>query len=328
MKQSLSLGFFNKKAMSDSTENNLSAALKNKASDLGFNICGIARSRILEENGPRLKSWVDAGMNDIIGYLARDIDKRLNPESIFPGAKSLVVTGLSYYSEKLQKDPEAPVLSRYTYGSDYHEVIKAKLDKLLTWIKSVKPEAEGKPFVDSASILEKPWAKEAGLGWQGRHSILINKEIGSFFFIGILILNIELDYDTPFTEEYCGDCRICLDACPTGAINNNRTIDARKCIANVTIERRGPIPAELIPFLGRRIYGCDRCQEVCPWNKKVKTKKTPEFTINDKIAEMSPVDWRNLSMEQFSMLFERTSMSRVKYEKLMGNIEVALKSDS
>lgn len=314
--------------MSDSMEINLSAGIKNKAFELGFNICGIAKSRTLEEYAPRLKTWVQAGMNDIMGYLARDIDKRLNPESLFPGAKSLVVTGLSYYSEKLQQDPKAPVLSRYTYGADYHEVINAKLEKLLSWIKSFKPEVEGKPFVDSASLLEKPWAKEAGLGWQGRHSILISKKIGSFFFIGILILNIELDYDHPFTGEYCGDCRLCMDECPTGAINDNRTVNARKCIANVTIERRGPVPEELIPYLGRRIYGCDRCQEVCPWNNKLKPNTTPEFVINDEVARLSLEEWKNLSMEQFSKLFERTSMGRIKYDKLMDNIKVALRSDS
>jgi epoxyqueuosine reductase len=314
--------------MTNPIENELSAGIKNKAFELGFNICGIAKSRNLEEYGPRLKRWVNAGMNDIMGYLARDIDRRLNPESLLPGAKSLVVTGLSYYSEKLQKDPRAPVLSRYNYGDDYHEVIKSKLEKLLSWIKSVKPEAEGRPFVDSESLLEKPWAREAGLGWQGRHSILISKEIGSFFFIGILILNINLNYDPPFTGENCGKCRLCMDECPTGAINENKTINARKCIANVTIERRGPVPEELIPYLGRRIYGCDRCQEVCPWNKKAKHNKTPEFAINDEVAGMSLEDWKNLSRQQFSRLFGKTSLGRVKYEKLMSNIEAALRSDN
>jgi epoxyqueuosine reductase len=314
--------------MTNPVQNNLSASIKNKASELGFNICGIAKSRNLEEYGPRLKDWIDSGMNDIMGYLGRDIDKRLNPGSLFHGAKSLIVTGLSYYSEKLQKDPMAPVLSRYNYGDDYHEVIKIKLEKLLAWIKRVKPEAEGRPFVDSESLLEKPWAREAGLGWQGRHSILINKEIGSFLFIGILILNIDLDYDPPFAGEYCGECRLCMEACPTGAINDNRTINARKCIANLTIERRGPVPEELVPYLGRRIYGCDRCQEVCPWNIKAKHNKTPEFAINEEVAGMSREDWKNLSKEQFSRLFGKTSLARVKYEKLMSNIEAALRSES
>ncbi|MDP4223874.1 MAG: tRNA epoxyqueuosine(34) reductase QueG [Bacteroidota bacterium] len=309
--------------MTTFSEKSLSAGIKKKAGELGFNICGIAKSRPLEEYGSRLNSWIEAGMNDIMGYLARDMDKRLDPESMLPGAKSMIVTGLSYYSEKMQKDPEAPVLSRYTYGLDYHEVIRLKLEKLLDWIKSVRPEAEGKPFVDSSLILEKAWAREAGLGWQGRHSVVINKDIGSFFFIGILILDISLDYNAPLSKDYCGECRLCIEACPTGAINDNRTIDARKCIANITIERRGPIPEALVPFLGRRIYGCDRCQEVCPWNKKINSVKTPEFTLDEEIAAMSLNDWKNLSQEKFNRLFGKSAMSRIKYEKLMSNIEAA-----
>jgi epoxyqueuosine reductase len=155
--------------------------------------------------------------------------------------------------------------------------------------------------------------------------VLINKKIGSFFFIGTLILNVDLDYDSPLKEDYCGDCRLCIEACPTGAINENRTIDARKCIANITIENRGPIPEELMPKLGRRIYGCDRCQEVCPWNKKARQNKTPEFQINETVAAMSLNDWLNLSREQFSELFDRCAIGRVKYAQLMRNIDAATK---
>jgi epoxyqueuosine reductase len=312
--------------MAVTPDKNLSADIKNKAHKLGFDICGIARARSLEEYGPHLKEWVDAGMNDKMGYLARDIDKRIDPENLFPGVKSLVVTGLSYYSEIKQKDPGAPVLSRYAYGINYHDVISKKLKELLTWINSEKPEAKGRIVVDSAPLLEKAWAREAGLGWQGRHSIMISREIGSFFFIGTLILNIELDYDAPFEKDHCGDCRICIDACPTGAINDNRTIDARICIANLTIENRGPIPEDIIPHLGRRIYGCDKCQEVCPWNKKARQNKTPEFSITDEVACMSLKDWTNLSRERFSSLFDRTAIGRVKYEHLMKNIDAAVKS--
>ena len=312
--------------MAVTPEKNLSADIKNKAQELGFDICGIARARSLEEYGPHLKEWVDAGMNDKMGYLARDIDKRIDPENLFPGAKSLVVTGLSYYSEIKQKDPGAPVLSRYTYGVNYHDVIEVRLKKLLSWIKSIEPEAKGRIVVDSAPLTEKPWAREAGLGWQGRHSVVINKEIGSFFFIGTLILNLVLDYDAPFKKDYCRECKICIEACPTGAINDNRTIDARKCIANLTIENRGPIPEDIIPHLGRRIYGCDRCQEVCPWNKKARQNKTPEFAINDEVAGMSLEDWKNLTREQFSRLFERTAIGWVKYEQLIKNIDAAVKS--
>ncbi len=314
--------------MADSVENNLPVKIREKLTELGFDIWGIAKSRSLDEYGPYLEAWVEAGMHDKMGYLARDINKRLNPENLFPESKSLIVTGLSYYSENKQKDPEAPVLSRYTYGIDYHEVITEKLEKLLLWIKSSVPGTEGRIVVDTASLLEKAWAREAGLGWQGRHSIIINKKIGSFFFIGILVLNIDLDYDTPFNKDFCGDCRICIDKCPTGAINDNRTIDTRKCISNLTIENRGPIPEEIIPYLGNRVYACDRCQEVCPWNKLIEQNKTPEFIINEEIADMSLSDWQSLSRERFTRLFSKTSMGRVKYEKLMSNIEAALKSGS
>ncbi len=238
--------------MADNVENNLSVRIREKLDELGFDIRGIAKSRSLDEYGPYLEAWVEAGMHDKMGYLARDINNRLNPENLFPEAKSLIVTGLSYYSENKQKDPEAPVLSRYTYGIDYHEVISEKLEKLLSWIKSLVPGTEGRIVVDTASLLEKAWAREAGLGWQGRHSIMINKNIGSFFFIGILVVNIDLDYDAPFEKDYCGNCRICIDACPTGAINDNRTIDTRKCISNLTIENRGPIPEEIVPHLGKK----------------------------------------------------------------------------
>jgi len=312
--------------MTDSAEHNLSVSIKKKSLELGFDICGIAKSRSMDEYGPFLEKWVEAGMHDKMGYLARDIRKRLNPVNLFPEAKSLIVTGLSYYSEIRQKDPQAPVLSRYTYGLDYHDVITVKLDKLHEWIIESVPGAVGRIVVDTASLLEKAWVREAGLGWQGRHSIMINKDIGSFFFIGILVLNTDLDHDIPADKDYCGDCRICIDACPTGAINDNRTIDARKCISNLTIENRGPIPEEIVPLLGRRIYGCDRCQEVCPWNKRAGQNKTPEFAINEEVAEMSLSDWQNLTRERFDRLFSNTSMRRIRYEKFMENIEAAIKS--
>jgi epoxyqueuosine reductase len=311
--------------MAASEKNNISLLIKEKAIELGFQLCGIAKARKLTERGPILKAWCEAGMNDNMGYLSRNIEKRLDPQSLVPGAKSLVVTGLSYYTKRKQKDPEAPVLSRYTYGINYHDVIGEKLEKLLAFIKSIKPEAEGKVFVDSAPLLEKGWAKEAGLGWQGKHSILINKNTGSFIFIGIIILCSDLEYDTPFKGEYCGKCRICIDTCPTGAINDNGTIDTRKCIAHLTIENRGPISEEIIPKVGRRVYGCDRCQEVCPWNKDAKPDLTPEFALNEEVANLSLKEWQSLSKEQFERLFSRSSVRRVKYEHFVRNISAVTK---
>jgi epoxyqueuosine reductase len=311
----------------DSTEKrNISFLIRKKACELGFDICGIAETRALTERGAVLKSWCEAGMSGDMGYLNRDIEKRLNPELLVPGARSLIVTGLSYYTTLKQKDPAAPVLSRYAYGINYHDVIGEKLEKLREYVITIAPESEGRIFVDSGPLLEKAWAQEAGLGWQGRHSVVINKKIGSFFFIGILILKINLEYDKPFDGEYCGDCRLCIEECPAGAINDNRTIDARKCIANLTIENRGPIPEEIIPKLEGRVYGCDKCQEVCPWNKQVETNKHPQFEISEEVAAMSAEEWQSLSKERFIKLFKKSAIGRVRYENMMRNISASIKS--
>ncbi len=307
--------------MKEFNSKNLSDLIKIRARELGFDICGIAKARTLSEREPVLKEWLAAGMNDKMGYLARNTARRLDPRLIFPGALSLVVTGINYYSEKRQKDKDAPVLSRYAYGRNYHDVIIPRLNDLLEYIKVLEPSADGRAFCDSAPLAEKAWAVEAGLGWQGRHSIVINKEIGSFFFIGVLILNIPLEYDTPAKKDYCGDCRLCIDACPTGAINNNHTIDARKCIANLTIENRGPVPPEIIKVSGRRIYGCDRCQEACPWNKNAKPDTTPDFAPDPELLEMGIDEWRSLSRERFDRLFADSAVGRVGYDQLIRNIK-------
>ena len=311
--------------MSES-ERKLSSLIRIKAHELDFDICGIAKARKLTERTEILKKWCEAGMNDRMSYLERNTEKREGPEAIFPGTRSLVVVGFSYYSELKQKDPKAPLLSRYTYGIDYHDVIAGKLEKLFESIKEEVPGCEGKIFVDSDPLFEKGWAQEAGLGWQGKHSIVINNNIGSFFFIGVLMLNIDLEYDKPFLRDYCGDCRLCLDACPTGAINNNRTIDARKCISNLTIENRGPIPEEIIPRLEGRVYACDRCQEVCPWNKNAPLNSHPEFAFNESIASLTREDWQSLTEEQFKLLFGNTSMARIKFKDLKRNIDAAIRS--
>ncbi len=306
--------------MTTSTDINLSVLIKDKAHELGFDLCGIAQSRSLKERETILKSWCSEGMNADMAYLFKDVEKRINPDFLVPGAKSLIVTGLGYYSDKRQKEPGVPILSRYAYGESYHTVIKRKLDKLMSFIKSVKPETSGRSFVDSAPLLEKAWAAEAGLGWQGRHSIIINSKIGSYFFIGTLVLDIELEYDKPVKEEYCGSCRLCIDLCPTGAINENHTIDARKCIANLTIENRGPVPEEILPKIERRVYGCDRCQEVCPWNKDAKPNTNPEFDLPGEIELMTKEDWLNLSRDNFKRLFKGTPIERRKYEPFMRNV--------
>jgi epoxyqueuosine reductase len=311
--------------MSSATEKNLSVLIKEKASDLGFDLCGIAPSRSLLEREGILQKWCDEGMNAGMNYLARDTWKRINPEALVPGAKSLVVTGLSYYTGVKQKEAGVPILSRYVFGENYHDVITRKLEKLLSFINSIRPATEGRIFVDSGPVMEKAWAVEAGLGWQGRHSVVINETIGSFFFIGILLLPLELDYDKPYSGEQCGDCRLCIELCPTGAINENHTIDARRCISNLTIENRGQIPEDILPGIEGRIYGCDRCQEVCPWNKDIKPHSHPEFDLPQELENMTRDEWMNLSEEDFVRLFKGSEIARKKYGPFMKNVTIVTK---
>jgi epoxyqueuosine reductase len=312
--------------MAASGDKNLSILIKEKAKDIGFDLCGIAATRPLAEREDILRNWCGSGMNAGMTYLARDIGKRIDPGYLVPGAKSLVVTGINYYTDNKQTQPGVPVLSRYAYGEAYQDVITRKLVELLKFIRTIVPEAGGRAFSDTAPLLEKAWAAEAGIGWQGKHSIVINKKIGSFFFIGILILNIELEYDKPVTGDYCGTCRLCIEQCPTGAINEDRTIDARKCIANLTIENRGPVPEEIIPKLEGRVYGCDRCQEVCPWNGKAVQHRVPEFQINEELAAMTADEWTNLSRERFKRLFRKTPVGRKKYETFMANVALVTRN--
>ena len=308
--------------MLSSKNKRLSVLIKEKAINLGFNLCGIAPSRSLNERENVLRNWCSSGMNGEMSYLGKNIEKRINPEFLVPGAKSVIVTGLNYYTDKKQAEHDVPVISRYAYGINYHDVIKRKLDLILKLIRKEEPEMGGCSFVDSAQVLEKAWAVEAGLGWQGRHSIVINNKIGSFFFIGIIVLDIELDYDKPFRDNRCENCRLCVELCPTGAINENGTIDARKCIANLTIENRGPIPEEIIPKMEGRVYGCDKCQEVCPWNKNAKSHKIPEFELSAELELMTANDWKNLSREEFKRLFNGSSIARRKYDPFMRNVTI------
>jgi len=302
----------------------LSGMIKERAKELGFDLCGIARARKLEERRPVLTGWLTDGMNGDMAFLERDKEKRLDPTILFPGSRSVIVTGINYYNEKKQRD-DVPVLSRYSYGKDYHVVILEKLNKILELVTYIEPSSTGKAFVDSAPVMEKAWAAEAGLGWQGRNSLVINSRIGSFFFIGILLLDIELEYDKTSSAD-CGECRLCISLCPTGAINDNRTIDARKCIAYHTIENKGNIPADLSKRFRGRVFGCDICQEVCPWNKNARINTTAEFSISPILENLSADNWKSMDTEQFKRLFENTPAGRIKYQRMMRNIEIAITS--
>jgi epoxyqueuosine reductase len=314
--------------MTDSTDKTGSRLIKEYASGLGFDLCGIAAARALTEYREILTSWTNSGMNADMDYLGENIEKRIDPRILYPGTRSVIVTGLNYFVPKKQGGNGIPVISRYAYGVNYHSVIKAKLNKLLAFIKSIHPEAAGKSFVDTAPILEKAWGKEAGLGWPGKHTVLINKEIGSFFFLGILVVNIDLDYDQPSREDCCGSCTLCIEACPTGAINDNRTIDTTKCIAYLTLEAKTQIPENIVTHLEGRVFGCDRCQEVCPWNKRPEPHKTPEFEIPEEVVNMSATDWKNLTRKDYKRLFKESAIGRRSYCRFMDNINAVIQSES
>ena len=299
----------------------LSELIRQKTAELGFDICGIARVRHLAEAETVLRRWISSGMHDRMNYLTRDPAGRSDPQKVFPGARSMIITGLNYFTDKRQKDENVPLISIYALGKDYHNLITGRMEKLLEYIMTMVPEAEGIAYCDDAPVLEKPWAVEAGLGWRGKHSVVINDNIGSFFFIGELLLNIELEYNRPLEKDKCGNCRLCIENCPTGAINEDRTIDARKCIANLTIGNRGPIPEEIIPKMSRRVYSCDTCQDVCPWNKNAKPHCIPEFDISDELAGLSKEEWLSMDIERFNRLFKGTPVERVKYDRFKRNIE-------
>ncbi len=296
--------------------------IREKALESGFDLCGIAKARLLDQRKEILETWCSVGMNAGMHYLERNTDRRADPRILLPGAESVIVTGLNYYTGRPETPDGTPIISKYAYGVDYHIIIDEKLEELLDFIKSEIPGAEGKCFVDSGPVLEKGWAVEAGLGWQGRHSLIINRDLGSFFFIGIIVLNIKLEYDKPGLKDYCGTCRACMEACPTDAINHNRTIDARKCIANLTIENRGPVPQDVVPKLGGRVYGCDICQDVCPWNREPALSHVKEFEMPETLRYMTVDQWNSMSEEQFNTLFGKSPVARRKYEPFIRNIRL------
>lgn len=244
-----------------------STLIKEKAEQLGFAACGIAKVRKLEEEEERLKAFLQKNHHGAMGYLANHFEKRLDPGKLVPGSKSVVVVLLNYFPKMLQKGSDVPVISKYAYGTDYHLVIKDKLKSLYRFVEENAGKLNGRIFTDSAPVLERYWAVQAGLGWIGKNGLLLNKELGSFFFIGELIIDLELEYDEPYEKEHCGSCNQCLSACPTQALVQPYVLDARRCISYLTIELKDVIPEVFHKKLMRRSYGCDICQDVCPWNQ-------------------------------------------------------------
>ncbi|PJJ84800.1 tRNA epoxyqueuosine(34) reductase QueG [Mucilaginibacter auburnensis] len=297
-----------------------SKLIKDEAKKLGFMFCGIAKAGFLEAEAPRLEAWLNAGMHGKMQYMENYFDKRLDPRLLVDGAKSVISLALNYYTDARQTDPSAPKISKYAYGQDYHAVIKDKLKQLLQTINEQIGEVGGRAFVDSAPVLDKAWAKKAGIGWVGKNSNLLNKKAGSFFFLAELIVDIELEYDSEPTADHCGTCTRCIDACPTDAIVGPYVVDGSKCISYLTIELKDELPAEFKGKMDNWMFGCDICQDVCPWNKFSVIHSEPPFDPHPDLLGLSRDDIQEITEDVFKKVFQKSAVKRTKYAGLKRNI--------
>ena len=292
--------------------------IKNEAKRLGFISCGISRAEFLEDEAPRLEKWLKMKMNGEMKYMENYFEKRLDPRKLVDDAKSIISLTYNYYPEDLQ-NKEAPKVSKYAYGMDYHYVIKEKLNFFLTFIKDKIGNVHGRAFVDSAPILEKAWAAKSGIGWVGKNSNLITKKVGSFYFLAELIVDLDLDYDT-IESDHCGQCTACIDSCPTQAITQPYVVDGSKCISYFTIELKENIPKEFKGKFDDWVFGCDVCQDVCPWNKFSKSHKEPLFQSSSELMKMSRDEWNEITEETFNKIFKNSAVKRTGYKGLTRNL--------
>lgn len=281
--------------------------------------CGIARARYLEEEKPRLEKWLKEGMHGEMGYMENHFEKRLDIRKLVPGAKSVIIFLHNYFPETPLNQHSDYKIARYAYGKDYHKVIKKKLKKLIQNLRDNYGDVSGRAFVDSAPVMERVWAKEAGLGWVGKNSLLLSKKKGSYFFLSELVLDLDLDYGEP-TIDHCGSCTACMDACPTDAIPNPYVVDGSKCISYLTIELKTEIPSEFTGKMENWIFGCDICQEVCPWNRFSKPHNEKEFIPPSELFDFTNQDWQEISEEVFDKLFMGSPLKRAKYTGIKRNI--------
>lgn len=293
--------------------------IKTQAKRLGFLECGIAKADFLEEEAPRLEKWLQNGYHGEMHYMENHFDKRLDPRLLVDGAKSVISLSYNYFPSEVQQEGSYKI-SKYAYGQDYHHIIKDKLRELLQLINDEVGEVSGRCFVDSAPVLERAWATKSGLGWNGKHSLLIQKQQGSFFFLAELIIDLELEYDEPFKTDHCGSCTRCIDACPTQAILPNNTVDGSKCISYLTIELKDAIPTGFEGQLQDWMFGCDVCQDVCPWNRFSKPHEESLFTPQESLLDMTKRDWQELTQETFSKVFKKSAVKRTKFSGLTRNI--------
>ena len=292
--------------------------IKTEAKRLGFLSCGISKAQFLEEEAPRLEKWLNNNMHGKMQYMENHFDKRLDPTKLVEGSKSVISLLLNYYPRDEQTGSSFKI-SKYAFGADYHFVIKEKLKQLLEFIQQEIGEVQGRAFVDSAPVLDKAWAAKSGLGWMGKHSNLLTQQVGSFYFIAELFVDLELDYDTP-TTDHCGTCTACIDACPTQAIVKPYVVDGSKCISYFTIELKENIPSEFKGKLDDWIFGCDVCQDVCPWNRFSKPHNEPLFNPHPEVLSMTKKDWEEITEETFNKVFKNSPVKRTKFSGLLRNI--------
>jgi len=287
---------------------------------LGFSFCGVSKAEFLEEEAPRLEKWLTQNMHGKMQYMENHFDKRLDPTLLVEGSKSVISLLFNYYPEKQQKEDTFKV-SKYAYGEDYHFVIKDKLKDIVHFIEDHIGAVKARVFVDSAPVLDRAWAKKSGLGWIGKNGMLINKKQGSFFFLAEIILDLELDYDNPITD-HCGTCKACVEACPTEAILPNKVVDGSKCISYFTIELKDEtLPKEVKGKFNDWAFGCDICQDVCPWNRFSLAHQEPKFTPNEKLLNFSKAEWREITEEIYQEIFKKSPVKRTKFSGLKRNIE-------
>jgi epoxyqueuosine reductase len=295
--------------------------IKSTAASLGFDYCGIAKAEQLNEDARRLESWLNKGFQGNMTYMNNYFDLRIDPLKLVPGAKSVITLLLNYYPSQKQ-NPEAPQVSKYAYGKDYHEVIKEKLKTFLRSIKENIGDVHGRGFTDSAPVLERSWAQKSGLGWIGKNGNLITKNNGSFFFIATLITGLELESDDPFIKDYCGTCTKCIDSCPTDAILPGKVIDGSKCISYFTIELKDLlIPAEMKGKFENKLFGCDICQDVCPWNRFSTPTNETAFTPLREVLNFNKNDWEEITEESFKIIFKNSPLKRAKFEGIKRNLK-------
>ena len=294
--------------------------VKGFARNLGFDYCGIARVQKLDDDARRLENWLNKGYHGAMQYMENHFDMRVDPSKLVPGAKSVITLMINYFPPKQQVE-EAPRIAKYAYGKDYHEVIRKKLNLLLSLIDEHIGEVHGRGFVDSAPVLERSWAQRSGLGWIGKNGNLLTKQQGSFLFIATLIVDIELEYDDPFVKDYCGTCRKCIDACPTDAILDNKVVDGSRCISYFTIELKDMlIPSDMEGKFDGWMFGCDTCQDVCPWNRFATTSDELEFTPISELLNFKTSEWEELTEESFKKIFRHSPLKRAKFEGIKRNL--------